>query len=74
MAINRLTEMLYYARVVFEKAVSAAEGHDDLATARRWIDEERLAKPELFRNGQILEATPQRQLIAACDAGGWHEL
>jgi hypothetical protein len=65
---------MYYARVIYETNASAAEGHDDIATARRWIDEERKASPDLFRCGQILEATPDRTVIATCDATGWEPL
>ena len=32
--------MTYYARVVFETNASAAQRHDDVSEARRWIDDE----------------------------------
>jgi len=66
--------MPYYARVIFETDASAAERHDDLGLARRWIDEERQARPDLFRSGQIMEATPDRPVIATCDVTGWGEI
>jgi hypothetical protein len=62
---------MYYARVVFEKNASAAERHDDVSSARRWIEEERYTKPDLFRLGQIFEATPDRKIVAICDLKGW---
>ena len=63
--------MAYYARVVFETKASATERHEDFAAARRWIEEERQSKPELFRLGQIIEATPARPVVASCNANGW---
>jgi hypothetical protein len=63
--------IMYYARVVFETDASVAERHEDISMARRWIDEERQARPDLFRCGQILQATPDRQVIATCDVTGW---
>ena len=65
---------MYYARVIFESNASAAERHDDISMARRWIDEERKARPDLFRCGEILEATPEWTVIATCDATGWEPL
>ena len=65
---------MYYARVIFETNASAAERHDDISTARRWIDEERKASPDLFRLGQILEALPDWTVIATCDVTGWEPL
>lgn len=52
--------MAYYARVVFETKASATERHVDFGAARRWIEEERLSKLELFHLGQIIKATPAR--------------
>ena len=62
---------MYYARVVFEKDTSTCERHDDMSAARRWIEEEREAKPELFRLGQIFEAAPELEVVATCSAEGW---
>jgi hypothetical protein len=63
--------MIYYASVTFKNAASAAERHEDISVAMRWIDEERQARPQTFRCGQILEATPDRRVIATCDVKGW---
>jgi RimJ/RimL family protein N-acetyltransferase len=64
--------MVYYARVVFETKASAAERHEDFDEARRWIEQERQSKPELFLFGQIIEATPARPVVASCNANGWN--
>jgi hypothetical protein len=48
-----------------------AEKHDDLGSARHWVDEERRAKPQSFRLGQIIEDSPRREIVATCDAKGW---
>lgn len=64
---------MYYARVVFETNASAAQMHDDVDSAQRWIDEVRDARPALFRSGQIFEAAPYREVVVAtCDVQGWH--
>jgi hypothetical protein len=63
--------MAYYARVVFETNETVAERHEDLGEARRWIEEERQSKPELFHLGQIIEATPARPVVVSCNAEGW---
>lgn len=63
--------MLYYARVVFETRASIAEGHDDVGAARRWIEEERHARPRAFVIGEILKVTPDREIVATCDVEGW---
>ena len=65
--------MPYYARVIFQTDASAVERHDDVGLARRWIDQERQAQPDLFRTGQIMEATPDRPVIATCDVTGWEK-
>jgi hypothetical protein len=62
---------MYYARVVFETNATAVERHEQIDSAREWIDEERLASPKLFRLGQIIEGTPRREVVASCDASGW---
>jgi hypothetical protein len=62
---------MYYARVVFETNASAAERHDDVSSARRWIEEERYARPELFRVGQIFEGSPDGEIVATCGLKGW---
>jgi hypothetical protein len=64
--------MVYYARVDFETKASATERHTDFDEARRWIEAERLSKPELFHLGQIIEATPTRPVVASCNANGWN--
>jgi hypothetical protein len=64
--------MTCYARVVFETNASAAQRHDDVRTARCWIEAERSAKPESFRLGQIIQGNPLQQIIATCDFEGWH--
>ncbi|WP_088283752.1 hypothetical protein [Ideonella sp. A 288] len=64
--------MAYYASVVLENKASATERHEDLDTARRWIEEERRSKPKLFQFGQIIEATPARPVVASCNANGWN--
>ena len=63
---------MYYARVVFETNASAAERHDDVDSAQRWIEEVRHARPDLFRLGQIFEGSPDREVVATCDLQGWH--
>jgi hypothetical protein len=63
--------MMYYVRVVFEANSSVAEKHDDMSSARSWIEEERCARPEAFRLGQIIEDSPGREIVATCDATGW---
>ncbi len=63
--------MVYYARVVFGTNESAAERHEDIGEARRWIEEERQSKPELFQLGQIIEAMPDQFVVASCNATGW---
>lgn len=64
---------MYYARVVFETNASSAERHDDVNSARSWIEEERFARPEIFRSGEIFEGTnPDWKIVASCDTDGWH--
>lgn len=63
--------MVYHARVVFKSKASVAERHEHLGEAWRWIEQERQSKPELFRLGQIIEATPARPVVASCNADGW---
>lgn len=63
---------MYYARVVFETNASAAERHDDVGSAQRWIEEVRHARPDLFRLGQIFEGSSDREVVATCDLLGWH--
>jgi len=60
-----------YARVVFESNESVAERHDDVGVARRWIEDERDASPELFRLGQIFKGTPDCEIVATFDTTGW---
>ena len=62
---------MVYARVVFHTNASAAESHDDVSSARRWIEEERHAKPESFRLGEIYERAPDWEVVATCDLTGW---
>jgi hypothetical protein len=62
---------MVYARVVFQTSASAAESHDDLSSARRWIEEERQARPESFRVGEIFKREPDWQIVATCDLKGW---
>jgi len=64
--------MTYYARVVFETNASVAERHDDVNTARGWIEAEMNASPESFRLGQIFEGAQIRKIVATCDRQGWH--
>jgi len=64
--------MTYYARVVFETNASAAQRHDDVSEARRWIDDERQASPERFRFAEIIEGTAASETVATCDLTGWH--
>jgi hypothetical protein len=63
--------MTYYARIVFETNASVAERHDDVNTARGWIEAERHASPASFRLGQIFEGSQVRQIVATCDRMGW---
>jgi hypothetical protein len=63
--------MPYYAQVVFETNASVAERHDDVGAARRWIEDERDARPKSFRLGQIFKATPDFDLVATIDLNGW---
>lgn len=63
--------MTYHVRVVFETNESLAEKHDDMHSARRWIEEERCARPVAFRLGQIIEDSPDSEIVATCDAKGW---
>jgi hypothetical protein len=62
---------MVYARVVFRTNASAAESHDDVNSARRWIDQERHARPESFRLGEIFEPAADWEVIATCDVKGW---
>jgi hypothetical protein len=39
--------------------------------ARRWIEDERDARPKSFRLGQIFKATPDFDLVATIDLNGW---
>ncbi len=64
--------MTYYARVVFETNASIAERHDDVSTARGWIEAEKNASPDSFRLGQIFEGAEVRTIVATCDQEGWH--
>ena len=63
--------MVFYATVVFDTNASVAERHHDVSAARRWIDEERDAKPKSFSLGLILDGTPDRKIVATCDSKGW---
>jgi hypothetical protein len=63
---------MYYARVVFDTNASAAERHDDVEGARRWIEREQRASPESFRFGQILAGRGNPEVVAMCDVEGWH--
>ena len=62
---------MYYARIVFATNASVAEKHADVQVAWRWIEDERQARPDLFRLGQILEGTPALAVVATCDPKGW---
>ena len=62
---------MFYARVVFQTNASAAESHDDVNSARSWIEDERVARPESFQSGEIFERGPDWQVVATCDAKGW---
>jgi len=62
---------VFYARVAFQTNASAAESHDDVDAARRWIEDERVARPESFQSGEIFERDPDWQVVAICDAKGW---
>ena len=64
-------DRMYYARIVFETNASVAEKHSDVQVARRWIEDERQARPDLFRFGQILEGTPALEVVATCGPKGW---
>ena len=63
--------MTCYARVLFYGNACATERHEDVNRARKWIEAERDAHPELFRLGQIIQAAPTRECVATCDAQGW---
>jgi len=62
---------VFYARVVFQTNASAVESHDDVNSARRWIEDERVARPELFQLGEIFERGRDWQAVATCDVEGW---
>ena len=62
---------MFHARVVFRANASVAESHDDVNSARRWIEDERVARPESFQLGEIFERGPDWQVVATCDANGW---
>lgn len=62
---------MYYARVVFETNASVAEKHEDMAEARRWIEDQRDASPQSFRLGQIFMRTTDCEVIATIDLNGW---
>lgn len=62
---------VFYARVVFQTNASVAESHDDVSAARRWIEDERVARPESFHSGEIFERGRDWQVVATCDAKGW---
>ena len=62
---------MFYARVVFQTNASAAERHDNVNSARRWIEDERVARPASFQLGEIFERGPDWQVIATCDSNGW---
>jgi hypothetical protein len=62
---------VFYARVVFQTNASAAESHEDVSAARRWIEDERVARPESFQLGEIFERGADWQVVATCDAKGW---
>ena len=64
---------MVYARVVFDTNASVAERHDDVRTARCWIEEVRHAQRAQFRLGQILDGTRDLTVIATCDLNGWHQ-
>ena len=63
---------MFYARVVFQTNASAADSHDDINSARRWIEYERAARPESFQLGEILERGPDWQVVATCNAKAWN--
>lgn len=63
--------MTYYARVVFATNASVAEKHDDVGEARRWIEDQRDARPRSFRLGQIFKRTPDCEIVATIDLNGW---
>jgi len=65
--------MFCHARVVFEQNISVAEMHSDVSAAQQWIESERQAQPASFRLGQIVGGAPDHQVIATCDAKGWHQ-
>lgn len=62
---------MFYARVIFQTKASAAESHDDVNSARRWIEDERYASPESFQLGEIFERGADWQVVATCDPMGW---
>ena len=56
---------MFYARVVFQTKASAAESHDDVNAARRWIEGERVARPESFQLGEIFKLFGTESMIGA---------
>jgi hypothetical protein len=62
---------MVFARIVFQTNASAAAMHDDVSSARRWIEEERYASPGGFRLGEIFERAPDWEVVATCDSKGW---
>jgi hypothetical protein len=62
---------MYFARVVFESNESVAVRHEDVPAAQRWIEDERDARPDAFRLGQIFHAAPACDLVATIDLNGW---
>jgi hypothetical protein len=62
---------VFYARVAFRTNASAAERHDNVNSARRWIEDERVAWPASFQWGEIFERGPDWQVIGTCDSNGW---
>ncbi len=64
---------MYYARIVFDTNASVAERHDDVHSARRWIESEgRERRAERFRLGQIYQTRPEWKLVQTLDTRGWH--
>jgi hypothetical protein len=62
---------MYYTRIVLENDASVVERHTDEWAARRSIENERRASPELFCFGQVLERTTTLEVVATCDQRGW---
>jgi hypothetical protein len=62
---------VFYARVVFQTNASVVESHYDVNSARRWIEDERVARPASFLLGEIFERGPDWQVVATCDSQGW---